>query len=422
MTRLPLLPFFKRHYDRHTPVLLTIIAAIVVSGCNTTPQEPQLAPMIDTPPIPETRSAEVTLTMTPSIPGEVDSVRSDSHSLVPNSRIVINVPDEYRLFRANAFASTRAGGPHHFATLGYFHAAEHAIERQLIRQGFRPVSREKFEAKLREIRDKSALRPFEVWAVFDDDYNEALRNLGNSLEAGEIDQQEFASQALELRREFGIDEIGGQNRDDGSFELSDMSELIRAAQSGAENERADYILEIGRFTIDPSAPLQSTVNLLAHPDMRNFLNENPWTRETLREAWVNMPYEQLAARLEARLVDVRTGEIVWLGSCLIPEGELGEEGDPLTVRYEIHEEVTNEATVARFVDEQNTRQARILRERQGDPALPEYEMATNVRGPDVISGVQRIDRRTADERERITRELARRAAEELIQTIRFEGN
>ena len=399
---------------------------LAFAGCNTptAPQEPALAPLMEAPEPPQTRSAELNLTLTAGSPEEISFAQSRQHIIDSGAKVVINVPQRYEAFRANAFQGSDADPEHpgRFATLGYFHVAEQHLEMELMRHGFRVLSREKFEAKLREIRDKRALRPFEVWAIVDDDYNQALNNLRDALEEGSIDERQFASRALELRREFGIDETGGAGRADGSYEMSDMSELIRAAQSGSEDERADYILEIGEFVIDPSAPLRTNINLLGHPDMRDFRDAHPWASDAIAQGWVRMPYEELVAKLKARLVNVRSGEIVWSGSAVVPEGELGETPDSLAVRYRARETVANRDAVERFIDEQNTRSNRILRARNGNPSTPAYELRVEIDGPEVVSGSQRVSQRSTDERERVQRALAAHAAERVIGIIDTAGN
>ncbi len=402
------------------------VTLLALAGCNTPTanQEPVLAPLMETPEPPSTRSAELTLTLSAGASEEIFFAQSQRHTIPSGAKVVINVPERYDAFRFAAFHNPEieADHPGRFATRGYFHVAEQHLERELMRHGFRVLSREKFEAKLREIRDKRALRPFEMWAILDDDYNQALTNLRDALAGGSIDEREFASRALELRREFGVDEAGGANRADGSYEMSDMSELIRAAQSGSEDERADYILEIGEFIIDPSAPLRTNVNLLGHPDMREFRDANPWASETISQGWVRMPYEELVARLKARLVDVRSGEIVWTGSAVIPEGELGETPDSLSVRYRARESVTNREEIERFINEQNTRENRIQRARNGNPETPSYQLRVEIDGPDVVSGAQQINQRSADERDRIQRRLATHAAERVVGMIETAGN
>lgn len=151
-----------------------------------------------------------------------------------------------------------------FRTSSYFAQAEQQIERSLLEKEFRLLDRAKFEAKLRSQRAEAALSA---------DKASADRELGRT-------------------------------------ELTDIAELIRATEEG-EN-RADYIFRVDTFAIRPSS--DETVHLLDFQEFEDLCNEHAGLRQAIVAAGAESIVKPgFSAVLNARLIRVADGEIVWVG-------------------------------------------------------------------------------------------------------------
>jgi len=191
-----------------------------------------------------------------------------------------------------------------FKTEGYFNVLEQYIERGLISAGFYVKDRAKFEAKLRDIRDSG-----DVVLHADTPYSAALGSLQRELDTGKLNRDEFAEQALQLREKLLDPSRSSRSRE----EMTDISEVIRAAQDGVV--MADYVLQVNELAVEhySGTPLQ----LGTRPEVQKVLRENSGLRigspkeegtipATLKQPWA-------LARFNAKLIDIKTGSIDWIG-------------------------------------------------------------------------------------------------------------
>ena len=191
-----------------------------------------------------------------------------------------------------------------FRTEGYFNVLEQYIERGLISAGFYVKDRAKFEAKLRDIRDSG-----DVVLRADTPYSAALGSLQRELDTGKLNRDEFAEQALQLREKLLDPSRSSRSRE----EMTDISEVIRAAQDGVV--MADYVLQVNELAVEhySGTPLQ----LGTRPEVQKVLRENSGLRigspkeegtipATLKQPWA-------LARFNAKLIDIKTGSIDWIG-------------------------------------------------------------------------------------------------------------
>ena len=191
-----------------------------------------------------------------------------------------------------------------FKTEGYFNLLEQYIERGLIYAGFYVKDRAKFEAKLRDIRDSG-----DVVLPVEAPYSAAINSLQKELNAGNINRDEFAEQALQLREKLLDPSRSSRSRE----EMTDISEVIRAAQDGVV--MADYVLQVNELAVEhySGAPLQ----LATRSEVQKVLRENPGLRissskeEDTIPATLKQPWAQ--ARFNAKLIDIKTGSIDWIG-------------------------------------------------------------------------------------------------------------
>jgi hypothetical protein len=216
-----------------------------------------------------------------------------------DSSVVISVPASFYQ-RSQEIAGQGISKDIGFSTAGYFNVLEQYIERGLISIGLNVKDRSKFEAKLRDLRDSGK----------DDSYTMALANLQKELEAGKLTRDQFAEQAKQLRDKL-LDTSGSSTV--GRKEMIDISEVIRAAQDG--DVMSDYILQVNQLAVEPYTGIPLTLG--TRPEVQKVLLENPGLRlaasgedgtipATLKQPWAQ-------ARFNAKLIDVKTGSIDWIG-------------------------------------------------------------------------------------------------------------
>lgn len=368
---------------------------------------------------PQTRSASLVIEVEPEDPSVSDYVQPEDHVFPPQASVVINVPSSIDSRRA----SDQSNGPDDdsFKTRNFYSAAEERIERELIRHGFRLLSRAKFEAKLREQRDAGAA--CDPWyrcpERLGDELRAAVEDLERDLEADEISRAEYAEEMAELGR--SNLRSAGRSRQAGEDELVDMSEVIRAAQSGAAGERADYILEVNRFNTNPDEKMTRVIDLRGHPDVRRFRNNHAWTGDLTRSQDMILRCEQQMAELNAKLVEVQSGQVVWIGSHRVTESMLAGEENTLIYEITASENVVNADRVRSFVRYQNSEPQLVARSGQPKPDVPDYEVVAALDGPVLTSGQCTINDRSQQKRAAVSTALAQEVAETLIKTIRVGG-
>ena len=366
---------------------------------------PAMAPLLPMPfPEPEERDRIEFMVFTPPVSDvSRNAVLSPSANIRPRSSVVIDVP---------ADIEGAESGNADFTTRNYFNFAEQAIEKQLLLNGFVVKDRSKFEAILRDLRDCNGPYWYSCHSI-DPAIEPVLRELENKRESGQISAVDYAYQVREFRNKFKITQQTGKRSEN---ELADTSEVIRAAS--ASETRADYILQISDFdTLDEK---EETVYLLTNPEFRVFMEKHPDVRRKYSdEKHSYYPCDLVQASLNAKLIEVASGNIVWIGNHTVTE--LDRPGNEANIELEVkyRRYCTNCQEVKQFIDRQNTEQARI--DRHTNPVtVPGLEYKTTVTDPVKISGNQcDSEERKEPELRRARRLLASRVANELIQTIRF---
>ncbi len=337
-------------------VVVTIAGIMVCSGCATRRAAPPLFSsvplqesldqprLLGLPEPPPTESVPLTI----RIPRQAMAVGPDNSIMRrgavvrPGSSVVISVP-------ASIYQRTQRTPGHGvadelgFRTDGYFNVLEQYIERGLIAAGFHVKDRAKFEAKLRDLRDSG-----DVVRRADSPYNAALADLQRELDAGKITRKEYAEQALQLRDRLLDPSRGSRGRE----ELTDISEVIRAAQDG--DVMADYVLQVNELAVVhyTGTPLQ----LGTLPEVQEVLRKNPGLRigstedmstipSTLKQPWAQ-------ARFNAKLIDVKTGSIDWIGEYTIESLAVLDDGVRIVIG--IRKRPTNANVVVGGIENHNT--------------------------------------------------------------------
>lgn len=335
---------------------------------------------------------------------EDDYVELQGHKINMGSTVVINVPSG--LFEDKSKAEA---GSQDFNTAAFFNEAEQQIEKVLIRKGFRLLSRSKFEAKLRDLRDETRC---ETISCLRSKVAPEVRPILDKLEAdykrGVISTSQYMSEVGAIKAQAQTASMG-RNRNDDQKELTDISEVIRAAQSG--DTQADYILQINRFETEKT--LRATKRLIEVEKVRAFIGQYPDI-----ESQFNSPGRDSiscainGAELNAKLIHVKSGAIVWIGSHTLNELNSGA-ATKIAVEYSRIKKVNNEYQIQRFVDFNNTEEQRALRADRRT-VVPPWQYSVNLVGPTVIQGHCK-DR--PENKESVRQKLAREVAKQLIKTI-----
>lgn len=297
--------------------VLVVFSTFIYTGCE--PAQRTIPPLLTAMPTYETPQAPRRLDVpTPPdasfspivirIPGKNMGVTSENSvmrkgsAVKSGSSVVISVPASVAN-RSQDEVSHNVSDSLGFRTDGYFNVLEQYIERGLLAVGLQAKDRSKFEAKLRDVRDSG-----KTVRASDDSYSIALASLERDLASKTITREEFAEKAKQLRDKLLDPAAGSRNRE----ELTDISEVIRAAQSG--DVMADYVLQVNELSVKAysGAPLQ----LAARPEVQSALAINPGLRvggEPGKSVPSLLPQPWAQARFNAKLIDVKTGSIDWIG-------------------------------------------------------------------------------------------------------------
>jgi hypothetical protein len=385
--------------------LAVVVASVLMYGCAS---QPKLAAPLTMPSVPlaEDSFVEAELKVFDDSQLADNVVQLSSHAVSANSSVVINVPAS--LFEDQSDSQTNNQD---FKTKDFFNEAEQQIEKELMRNGFRVLSRSKFEAKLRELRDESRcdLSNYDcLRSSVSPDVKPVLEELKAKFDRGDLSATRYAEQVRDIRSQMQMSSAG-RSRNGDEKELTDISEVIRAAQDG--EIRSDYILQINIFDTEKQKKLMLD---LRHDDqIRAFVRNNPG----IADEFTGSPSKHqiscavIEASLNAKLVHVKTGEIAWIGEHSLNEFSSGVQS--VSVELGQRHYVSNAAEVENFVRSQNRYSAREARYGRS-VEVPEFTYADKLLGPDVSGGSCNQSWSTSNE---VKLELARKVARELISTI-----
>ncbi len=405
-------------------VLLITITALIFAGCSDTPtyvapKRYYLAPVMKMPAIPkyEKTTSEATLRFKKE-KVDLDENVVQSDIIKRRSSVVINVPEGFfdKSNNKNSSQKERMQNQAYqnevanqtFKTKNFFNIAEQQIERELIKHNFKVKSRSKFEAKLRSMRDSTQIREksyyHRIYSSVDKDLRPILESLKRKYEKNEITASEYSD---ELRQ---FQTTTTKSRDEGkSDELTDISEVIIAA--GSKGIKADYILQINIFETDNKNSVYA--DLRYSSSFRRYVRTNPDYIKSMRNK-TKARCDVLAATLNAKLIHVQSGDIIWIGEHTLDELSLGSR----EVTYEFGSEkyVTNTAQIRAFITAQNTWTQRRLRYGRTVYA-PAFKFASKAIAPKRVSGSCSSYTIPTD---KIKAKLARQVAKELMRTIKVQ--
>lgn len=400
---------------------LIMLSVALLVGCQT------LGKVIPMPKAPLEKFDSVTFEVerASSAPPENNIVMSKGHTIPLGSRVVINIPvdlsrqmsrekerlEQERMTRKHIAAGNDINNNSDegaYSTSGYFHEAEQEIERELIRHGFNVLSRARLEAKLRDLRDKAGRKSFENDVKYSDGTQELLNMLKKSFETGKIDINKYKDEKDKLLAESKLSEHG-RNRRVGESEMTDISEVIRAAQDGVVS--SDYLLQINTFNTNHE--LEYGINILANSKVRDFMQRNRDAADQIR-GMQNHKCKELSASLNAKLIHVKTGRIVWIGDHVLTTRAI--QDNPLSFEIRSVTKAGNIKEVTSFVNRQNTD---YMRKTRGDRpvSVPEFVVETIVTKPVVVSGHCDIGEMSNEMLGKTKKSLSKLIAKSLIKTI-----
>jgi hypothetical protein len=384
------------------------VALAALAACSSAPK---LAPPLEMPALPAEQRDLIDVKLEFAAKQNISEnvVQLPSHSVKRGSSVVINVPSS--LIEANASKGEKGDKAQDFKTKDFFNEAEQQIEKVFIGNNFRVISRSKFEAKLRDLRDASRCDLSTYRCLHDQvapEVRPILADLKAKFDANKITAVEYSAQ-IALFKEKMQTASAGRNRSEDQRELTDISEVIRAAQSG--DIQADYILQINVF--DTKKRVSATADLRREAKVREFIGTHPEVRAPFENGKNKVSCAIVGAELNAKLIHVKTGEIVWIGSHELNEYSSGVQS--ISVEMGQRTYVANAKDIRQFVDTQNqpyARQARYNRPVQ----VPAPVMRTDLIEPIVSSGRCEKEWKLDDVDTRS--QLARKVAHDLISTIR----
>lgn len=225
-----------------------------------------------------------------------------------------------------------------FRTDGYYNEAEQVIEKALLRIGFNVLDRSKFEAKLRDLRDRANERPwwYQDWTedlLESGEYDVLKDQYKKQLESGIITPAQYAEIINEVDKQSQRGLPGKKREED---EMNDIAEVIRAAQTGAD--QADYLLQISEVTVVDAG--DRYLRIKENEKMLELVNQHHGLKfgDLPHGLPSSIPSSWFRASFNAKLIEIKTGSIVWIGSHEIESAA----AEPIEISFDIDKNVSNE--------------------------------------------------------------------------------
>ena len=412
------------------------------------PEPPDMAPPIALPDRPSDQ--EDTIVFTVSAREAPQPLFQKSRRVPRGSSIVINLPNDF------PDAPDAPGPSVPFRTRNYHNSYEDQLERQIMANGLNVKDRSRFEAIVRDLRDTRAGCQGTYGVTLAGRIGDVCFDIGNfdfeipvavpplqgtqdqvSMEDYIADMEDYlegvgrlippllrirAESSLEYRRRTGLAlQFGKSPEENPKNQIADLPDLLRAA---TVYPGADFILIVNELSVEFDH--STVVPLHLSPELRAFADEHPAvTGELLHPSGGRMSCDGMEVLVEAKLIDVASGAIVWTGRHTATT--LDEV--PIEVEVTHVRAVSNYDEIVAFVESQNTGSRRI--ERYGQTIrVPPFEYGTTVRvtnrsltACEYSDGGPRAPIRSeagtdgAQRRSNLERRLVDRALAELIGTV-----
>ncbi len=375
---------------KNSKKLIFFVASLsfLISGCTSVPllQKPQ-APA----PVVERVNFSVPLKGKNVLDISEDVVYAREYNIPIQSAIVISVPSDFseRVSKSQKPIADKeeiatTTDRQLFTTNNYFNLAEQYIEKELIRNGFAVIDRSKLEQVLRETNASDKISKEDFQTLSESNISENV--------------QEKITDAM-LSQGLGN-------------KLNDIADVITAAQNPKVN--SDYVLQINKF--DTPTRKRQKVDLSRIPKFRRFKEENAQFAPQLANEYVYYIYE---VTFNAKLIEVNTGNILWIGDHTISSLDvvLGDEDLEMEIvgTKKVNDQYLDKLN--KSIDRWNTSEG--MKERKNTPVqipgVSQWEYDKKVKH-NVSPDVQYTDI-SKDEEEEITDQMLRNVTKELIRTI-----
>lgn len=376
--------------------------AVVMSGCG-----PKLAPPLSQPVAPQTSIDVIKV----PLQWESDYDLNDNiaylkaHKVVVGSSVVLNVPPRILQEQSEQDVTTQG-----FKTEGFFNVAEQQIERGLLNSGFRVLSRAKFEAKLRSLRDLQKDYSTSMSGIRSESEPEVrilIDEIQSQYEKGTINEDKYIDKIKYFKNKLQVT-AAGKRRNSEDQELTDISEVIRAASS--DGVKADYILQINEFDTNKKLVVKNRLGEVE--SVRAFVRKYPDVKREFDNGNDVFRCAVIGAVLNAKLIHVATGEIVWIGENKLNEVDSGVNN--ITVELGARTSVSNEREVRNFVNQNNGMLARELRFGK-DMQVPAWDFTTSLIPATLVAGDCKQEWTPNNDK---SLKLARKVSKDLIATIK----
>ena len=383
-------------------VALTTVIAVLFSGCG-----PKLAPPLAVPSMPNTTEEiiKVPLNWTSDYDIKDNIAYLKTHKVLVGSSVVLNVPSDVFKEQSDNSANSKE-----YKTKDFFNVAEQQIERGLLNAGFRVLSRAKFEAKLRSLRDQDRCDINEYRCLRSRVAPEAgplLDSIKAKYESGVITADEYIKQIKIFKDRLKI-QVVGKRRSSEDQELTDISEVIRAA--GSDGVKAEYILQINDFNTRKRLIAENRLGEIE--GVRSFIRKYPEIEAEFDNGNSVVSCAITGAVLNAKLIHVASGEIVWIGENKLNELDSGVNN--ITIELGARKKVSNAQSVRDFVRRNNGMYARELRYGR-DTRVPAWDFRTELIPARLVKGTCSHKWTPTNEQ---SLKLARKISKELIATIK----
>jgi hypothetical protein len=201
--------------------------------------------------------------------------------------------------------------------------------------------RSKFEAKLRDLRSK------ERGTTRSPEKDAEMKILLEQKESGELSSEDYIKELIKHEKRYAKKREEAA-RNAGNKELTDGSELIRAAQEG--EVQSDYILQVNRFHTDVLS--DRSIFLVDEPEIDKLCKTHPGLREAFSsQGRSTMTQPGFYGVLNAKLIEVQTGIITWIGEHRVESLRIFKDGYRIIVP--IIRRVANGAEIQRAIDRHN---------------------------------------------------------------------
>lgn len=334
--------------NRITTILST--SMLLFAGCSvqmtridiTIPQEiPQTTPLADRkdPPSEVTQALVIVIPKKPSIPEEGSCVLKKAEKIPGDASVVISRPKgdtsdlaamleqqlragkiDFEKFKKEKEQLERSEVKGGFSADQRANISERQLEKALLEHGFTVVDRTKLEAQL---RDLALATQKDSWSQ-DPTYLAVVKEADNLLSTKVIDTEEHKRRVAAAKSEAAAK--GSERKEE---KVWDIAELIRAAQ-GKGNISCDYLFQIDRFDVvsggkggffDLNIPgiKEQIERQLSAPCFRQ-MERKPWVKSDIAFSAVStgflptqIPMVWYEAPCSAKLINMSTGDVVWVG-------------------------------------------------------------------------------------------------------------